>query len=491
MKSPRKKAGSGAEGRGGGASDKRALVGGEIGGARVGKKKRREAYGHEDPDPVYATTQNGSTLPDPDASGQMRAVALADERAAFAGRLRAELELALQEQRHIEDSLTALAEFEQSRIGELSSRLLEAESQVELVNDALRSEREQLSYAEIKLAETASHAGALATELAGERERRVELARQVDETNARMGEVQLALESQTAALTESQAQLAAAEARELSAQRALEQAERTGAAAKEQIADAQALLSRERQRTAELTDAVAAIENMRGAERQRMAELTARTADADRQRQAEAGKNAALEKALSREEAANAAAQRRADQAEVEIREMVAQASHREQAVQRREREVGALLASTSWRLTEPWREFKRMTSRLLRLLRGKTTNPLFDRDWYLRQYPDVRASESDPYAHYLRHGALEGRDPHPGFDTDWYLQQNPDVRASGLNPLVHFYLHGAAEGRDPHPLLSNSRFLEQYPVLRSKSGATGTRPFAKDERGSGRQERP
>jgi hypothetical protein len=93
------------------------------------------------------------------------------------------------------------------------------------------------------------------------------------------------------------------------------------------------------------------------------------------------------------------------------------------------------------------------MTSRLHRLVRGRTLNPLFDRDWYLQQYPDVKESEIDPYHHYLRHGAREGRNPNPRFDTDWYLSQNPDVRESGLNPLVHFFYHGAAEGRDPHPL--------------------------------------
>jgi glycosyltransferase involved in cell wall biosynthesis len=84
-------------------------------------------------------------------------------------------------------------------------------------------------------------------------------------------------------------------------------------------------------------------------------------------------------------------------------------------------------------------------------------SNPLFDRDWYLRRYPDVEAGATDPYVHYYLHGAAEGRDPSPLFNTNWYLEQNPDVKASGVNPLLHYYLHGAAEGRDPHPLFGDA----------------------------------
>lgn len=37
-----------------------------------------------------------------------------------------------------------------------------------------------------------------------------------------------------------------------------------------------------------------------------------------------------------------------------------------------------------------------------------------------------------------------------PLFDRDWYRRQNPDVRASGMNPLLHYLKHGRAEGRKP-----------------------------------------
>src|SRR4051794_26293523 len=74
----------------------------------------------------------------------------------------------------------------------------------------------------------------------------------------------------------------------------------------------------------------------------------------------------------------------------------------------------------------------------------------LFDRDWYVTQYPEAQGSGLDPLEHYVLHGAAHAYDPNPLFDTDWYLAQNPDVAAAGLNPLAHYIRFGAAQGRDP-----------------------------------------
>src|SRR5947209_563058 len=54
----------------------------------------------------------------------------------------------------------------------------------------------------------------------------------------------------------------------------------------------------------------------------------------------------------------------------------------------------------------------------------------LFNREWYLRQYPDVAELKIDPIRHYLRYGAAEGRDPNPDFSTRGYLDTYPDVVA-------------------------------------------------------------
>lgn len=72
----------------------------------------------------------------------------------------------------------------------------------------------------------------------------------------------------------------------------------------------------------------------------------------------------------------------------------------------------------------------------------------LFDREWYLRQYPDVAAASMDPIHHYVRHGAKEGRNPRADFDTWFYLVENPDVARDGVNPFRHYVEHGLRDGR-------------------------------------------
>ncbi len=78
----------------------------------------------------------------------------------------------------------------------------------------------------------------------------------------------------------------------------------------------------------------------------------------------------------------------------------------------------------------------------------GRRPNPFFDTRWYLDRYEDVRRSGVNPLVHYATHGWREGRDPGPGFDTKCYLEENPDVKASGMNPLAHYLRFGRAEGR-------------------------------------------
>ena len=72
----------------------------------------------------------------------------------------------------------------------------------------------------------------------------------------------------------------------------------------------------------------------------------------------------------------------------------------------------------------------------------------LFDRDWYLGNYPDVAQSGADPLVHFMEAGWREGRDPGPEFGTSAYLKANADVAASGINPLLHYIEFGHAEGR-------------------------------------------
>lgn len=134
------------------------------------------------------------------------------------------------------------------------------------------------------------------------------------------------------------------------------------------------------------------------------------------------------------------------------------------------EQEKRALLSSTSWRITAPVRTIAswvpegvrnrlRTLTRIARRnvqwkcqYRALNRSPLFDKNWYLDQYSDVRASNLDPLRHYLLVGANEGRNPSEKFDSTYYLSQYPDVKDAGLNPLFHYIRAGQREGRTPLP---------------------------------------
>ncbi|TWT12904.1 class I SAM-dependent methyltransferase [Reyranella sp. CPCC 100927] len=124
--------------------------------------------------------------------------------------------------------------------------------------------------------------------------------------------------------------------------------------------------------------------------------------------------------------------------------------------------EVSFLKGSWSYKAGNTLLVARRQCNSMYRRLRHGPVAPLFDRDWYLKKYPDVARSSADPFRHYVLMGAAQGYDSHPLFDTSWYLQCNPDVAASGVNPLVHFLRFGARERRSPHPLFDCEWYAEQ-----------------------------
>lgn len=93
----------------------------------------------------------------------------------------------------------------------------------------------------------------------------------------------------------------------------------------------------------------------------------------------------------------------------------------------------------------------------------------LFDPDYYLRSYPDVRGNGQNPLMHFVEWGWKERRNPHPLFDTDYYLRNNADIAKEGINPLLHFLLYGAKEKRNPHPLFDSQYYLEECPEAEKK----------------------
>ncbi len=73
---------------------------------------------------------------------------------------------------------------------------------------------------------------------------------------------------------------------------------------------------------------------------------------------------------------------------------------------------------------------------------------PLFDADFYAREYRDVPGDPVALLRHFCERGWIEGRNPHAGFDTVSYLSAHPDVVQVGWNPFYHYVLAGHAENR-------------------------------------------
>lgn len=110
----------------------------------------------------------------------------------------------------------------------------------------------------------------------------------------------------------------------------------------------------------------------------------------------------------------------------------------------------------------------------------------IFDSDYYLDRYPDVRILKSlnsliDPIDHYILIGSRLGRLPNQAFspedlppasweapledipaakfisenflyfDSTWYLEKYKDVAKAGIDPLIHFHRSGRYEKRSPN----------------------------------------
>ncbi len=65
-----------------------------------------------------------------------------------------------------------------------------------------------------------------------------------------------------------------------------------------------------------------------------------------------------------------------------------------------------------------------------------------FDKDYYLKKYPDVASSGQTPLKHFVFSGVAEGRNPNAKFNTLKYVKNNPEVFKKLANPLIHSYMY-------------------------------------------------
>ena len=101
----------------------------------------------------------------------------------------------------------------------------------------------------------------------------------------------------------------------------------------------------------------------------------------------------------------------------------------------------------------------------------------LFDEEFYLNLYADVKNNCIDPIEHYLKFGWKEGRHPSLKFDARAYLDAYPDVKKSGMNPLLHYILFGKKEGRgafvrnEKSNIVKDTKFIIYAPPFDENSG--------------------
>lgn len=100
-----------------------------------------------------------------------------------------------------------------------------------------------------------------------------------------------------------------------------------------------------------------------------------------------------------------------------------------------------------------------------------------FDKDYYLKNYPEVK---DDPIDHYIKIGAKKDYNPSDKFNTSWYVENYIDTKIPLLNPLVHYLEIGKKQGNLPRPL-SKSEASEIIAEIDNKARSRKLHDFGKN----------
>ena len=141
--------------------------------------------------------------------------------------------------------------------------------------------------------------------------------------------------------------------------------------------------------------------------------------------------------------------------------------SQRDQDLQHLRAYLDLVKSSWSWRLTAPLRAVQEKAISIVQTLKRyrmaawiiwtHRKTGVFDPQWYLLRYPDIKASGMNPWWHFAMYGLYEGRAPHEGFDVAYYADNNQDIASAFTNPLLHYALWGYSENRPWRAPASNS----------------------------------
>ena len=142
----------------------------------------------------------------------------------------------------------------------------------------------------------------------------------------------------------------------------------------------------------------------------------------------------------------------------------------------------------------------------------GREYSPIFDAEYYLNKYPDLKAAFGDDHEaafnHFIVHGMKEGRQASPNFDVHFYKDYYDDLQKAFGGDLVSYYIHyldhgqyenrktvEGGEGSEPegpggeypddgfdagrYELVFNANYyLERYPDLRAAFGTDKAKAF-------------
>ena len=89
----------------------------------------------------------------------------------------------------------------------------------------------------------------------------------------------------------------------------------------------------------------------------------------------------------------------------------------------------------------------------------------LFDENFYLIHYPDVRLNGIEPLEHFCRYGEPEGRRPNPYFDPGWYHATYRMQEYGTKNSLLHYILVGEDAHNRPIVYFDPSWYAKKYQI--------------------------
>jgi len=101
-----------------------------------------------------------------------------------------------------------------------------------------------------------------------------------------------------------------------------------------------------------------------------------------------------------------------------------------------------------------------------LRLMRDICASGLFDAEFYLDEYADVRDAGVDPFDHYVLTGDSEGRRPNRFFSPSEYRQLNMADVLPGRHALEHYINEGERSGLKASLTFDASAYLVANPAI-------------------------